>query len=145
MNNQMIHSTIIRDSKKFSDFYWFGAIDDRTMSEWLTSQNLVLPSDLIDFWKLTGGGDIFENETILGPFGNPELGDDIVGCNQYHYLQGLAKEYLLFHCSYYYSAVHLPTLKYVTLNDKYKVLKTFENFDEWYKKTIREGEVGDEK
>jgi len=43
----------------------FGAIPLPEIQDWLRQTGVVLPSELIELWQQTGGGDIFDSETIL--------------------------------------------------------------------------------
>ena len=48
-------------------FFPFGAIPEAELTEWLRRNALVLPNDLLELWQLTGGGDVFDSETIFRP------------------------------------------------------------------------------
>src|ERR1700722_15789023 len=48
-------------------FYPFGAIPTAELREWLRQNALVLPSDLIELWEATAGGDIFDREKSFPP------------------------------------------------------------------------------
>jgi|SRR5215467_10286344 len=43
----------------------FGAYHWAEIQDWLRRTGVVLPADLIELWQQTGGGDVFESETIL--------------------------------------------------------------------------------
>jgi hypothetical protein len=58
-------------------FVWNGPISAERLDTWLGERGLEIPDDLVEFWRETGGGDLFESETILGPFGDKRLGDDL--------------------------------------------------------------------
>jgi hypothetical protein len=59
---------LLQDAKSVPGvFYPFGAIPTAELREWLHQNALVLPSDLIELWEATGGGDIFDSETIFRP------------------------------------------------------------------------------
>ena len=59
---------LLEDFERVPDvFFGFGAIPESELNDWLKCHALVLPSDLLKFWQLTGGGDVFESETILRP------------------------------------------------------------------------------
>lgn len=104
---------------------------------WLQKHNLNLPEDLIAFWQVTGGGDLFESETILSPFGDTYLGDDIDSVNEFHYSQGMKRDYLVFHVGTGLSAVRLADGHYVTLRDNYQELSEFFSLDDWYVGEVR--------
>jgi len=48
-------------------FARFGAIPEAEVQDWLQNSGRVLPADLVELWQLTGGGDVFESETIFRP------------------------------------------------------------------------------
>jgi hypothetical protein len=65
---------ILKDAEIRPDlFAWFGAIARGQIEVWLRSSNLEEPDDLLDFWTKTGGGDLFEGETIFRPTQIPSL------------------------------------------------------------------------
>jgi len=98
----------------------------------MAQRKISLPDDLVDLWHELGGGDLFESETILSPFGSSALGDDIQGVNELHFRQGLSPEYLLFHKGLYLSAVRLADGKYVALFDSYVPFKEYSSLEDWY-------------
>ena len=50
-----------------------GEVQEPQLRRWLSENGLNLPEDFVAFLELTGGGDLFESETILGPYGDVEL------------------------------------------------------------------------
>ncbi len=61
-------ASILKDAELRPElFSWFGAIDRKEIDEWLHSNSLMAPEDLKEFWSETGGGDIYESETIFRP------------------------------------------------------------------------------
>jgi len=118
-------------------FVWNGGIVGDRLNIWLQKHNLNLPEDLITLWEVTGGGDLFESETILSPFGDANLGDDIDSVNEFHYSQGMKRDYLVFHVGTGLSAVRLADSCYVYLNDSYQDLSEFLTLEEWYIAEIR--------
>jgi hypothetical protein len=88
---------ILKDAESRPDlFTWFGAIARGQIEVWLRSSNLEVPDDLLDFWTKTGGGDLFECETMFRPTQIPSLepyfvsGDDIDTANQYRIPKGMS-------------------------------------------------------
>ena len=107
-------------------FVWFGAIPEAELSDWLQRNKLVLPFDLLQFWQLTGGGDIFETETILRPsVPTPPntcfVDDDIEDANRAHHANGKSSELYVFQQGCFLSAVRLPDQKFVILSKNYAV------------------------
>lgn len=129
---------LIQDSAHHPQlFVWNGAIASNRLQTWLEKRNLKLPNDLIELWQMTGGGELFESETILSPFGDAALGDDIDSMNELHHAQGMAQEYLLFHIGTGLSAVRLTDGRYVTLSDSYQELCEFLTLPDWYRDELR--------
>lgn len=125
--------TILTDSKVAPQlFVWNGPIKPQDLEDWLGQRHLTLPSDLISFWRETGGGDLFESETILGPFGDREMADDIDSVDAFHHGKGLPSGFLLFHVGLYCSAVRLSDGKYVVLTHDYAPLAEYSSFEQWY-------------
>ena len=134
---------LIRDTQIVpSVFKAFGAIPKVELKDWLQRNAIVLPSDLIELWQETGGGDLFESETILRPTVSSEPSanfaeDDIEGRNAAHAARGKPSDFYIFQHGAFLSAVRLSDQKYVTLADGYRVKNCFDSFDEWYVHTLR--------
>lgn len=124
-------------------FDWFGSIRPPALAEWLRRSGFVIPRDLQDFWIATGGGDVFESETLLRPTGMAAksgeffAGDDIETANERHRQRGLTAGLLLFHQGTWNSAIALDEQRYAVLNSEYSELFRFDSFDDWYAATIR--------
>lgn len=138
----MMNLPILNDYSRMPHlFSWFGGIPRSDLYDWMAQREISLPDDLVDLWHELGGGDLFESETILSPFGDSALGDDIQGLNDLHLRQGLSPEYLLFHRGLYLSAVRLADGKYVALSDSYVPFKEYSSLEEWYSDLRSEYEV----
>jgi hypothetical protein len=136
---------ILKDAESRPDlFCWFGAVGRGRVESWLQSSNLEVPCDLVDFWTQTGGGDLFESETMfrptLIPAGVPYFfsGDDIDTANQQRIRNGMSKSYLAFHDGSFLSAVRLADGKLVTLSGQHEETAVFSDLDDWYLRTLRE-------
>jgi hypothetical protein len=133
-----MNDILMQDSEIYPKlFVWNGAILRDRLNIWLQKHNLNLPEDLIALWEVTGGGDLFESETILSLFGDAYLGDDIDSVNEFHYSQGMTRDYLVFHVGTGLSAVRLADGHYVTLTDNYQELSEFLSLDDWYVGEVR--------
>ncbi|MGA2375559.1 MAG: SMI1/KNR4 family protein [Candidatus Sulfotelmatobacter sp.] len=114
-------------------FLFNGPIPLAELDAWLIERNLTVPDDLKQVWCETGGGVIFESETILGPNGNRELGENIDLENEFHKQKGMPADWLLFHTGFELTAVRIPTGEYACLREgSYEVTETFGSFAEWY-------------
>jgi hypothetical protein len=58
-------------------------------------------------WLKVGGGDLFETETLLAPYGDETLGDDIDTVNRFYPARGMPSNYLVFHYGWGLSVVRL--------------------------------------
>jgi hypothetical protein len=97
-----------------------------------------MPDDLVALWRETGGGDIFETETILGPGSDRELGDDVMAVNTDFRGRGLADSFAVFHVGSFVSAIDKNTKDYVELDPATLIVRArFRSLDEWYAKTLR--------
>lgn len=72
-----------------------GSIPKERLDEWFRQRDLEVPSELAELWQETGGGNLFESETILGPFGDVLTGDDVDSVNEVHRGRGLNRGYLI--------------------------------------------------
>jgi hypothetical protein len=120
-------------------FAWNGPIAVADLDDWLNIRHLRVPDDLRELWQETGGGEMFESESILAPFGSEELGDDVDGVNRLHRDRGLPSGYLIFHVSGVgVSAVRLANQCFVLIDeDDYAERAEFESLEDWYDSMIR--------
>jgi hypothetical protein len=120
-------------------FSWNGPIAVDDLDDWLNIRRLHVPDDLRELWRDTGGGEMFESESILAPFGSEELGDDVDGVNRLHQDRGLPSGYLIFHVGGVgLSAVRLADQCFVLIEeDGYAERAEFESLEDWYDSAIR--------
>lgn len=119
-------------------FAWRGPITRQALEQWTQQRRLRLPQDLLHLWCATGGGELFESETILGPFGDAALGDDVDSVNQLHRARGLSSDYLVVHVGSALTAIRLEDGHWVVLDPKtYSELSVFRTFNEWYRSILR--------
>jgi hypothetical protein len=119
-------------------FFDFNPIPQEELDDWLRRTGLTLPPDLLEFWRLTGGGDIFDIETVRRPtVPTPPnqcfVEDDIEGVNAWAEEKGKSADLYIFSTGEFDSAIRLSDQKYVILyKDSFTVRETFDSFDEWY-------------
>jgi hypothetical protein len=135
---------ILKDAKRRPDlFHWFGSIQRTQIEAWAQLSSIAVPDDLLEFWSQTGGGDLFESETIFRPTLTPSPepyfidGDDVDSANQFRIHNGMSKSYLAFHDGLFLSAVRMSDQMFVTLGESYEETAVFSDFDEWYLRTLR--------
>jgi hypothetical protein len=133
---------LLEDSRVRPDlFHWNGQMGAAGLYLWLSENPWVgrCPTDLLALWEETGGGDVFESETILGPRGDPQLGDDIAAVNSALRQSGMPERFLVFHRGMITSAADMESGDYVELSpDRFRVLRRFPSLEAWYVTTLRE-------
>ena len=121
-------------------FHWFGIVES-DFDRWLHELPCRVHPGLVAFWRRTGGGDVFESETLLGPL-HPDESANVLKLTQFHWSKGLPNRFTLFHVGSFYSASdtsktrHGPRLVTMKLGS-YEVEKTYRTFHEWYSDALR--------
>ena len=132
---------LISDARVRPDlFHWNGRIDLINLRAWLESNQWLgqCPSDVLLFWQETGGGDIFETETIFGPLSDPSQGDDIALVNHELRVRGMPVRFIAYHVGLLMSAIDTTSGDYVELEPAdFCVRRRFVSLDEWYRTTLR--------
>ncbi len=134
-----MNSLLEHDQKLRPDlFYWNGPVPKDRLREWLRERRLQLPQDLLDFWEETGGGELFQSETVLGPYGDSSLGDDVDTVNVECRAEGLPLGYLVVHTGLDVTAIRLADGRWVAFAPiSYAQLREYDSFASWYQR-IRE-------
>lgn len=135
-----MRSTLIQDAENHQSlFHPFGAIPEADLRKWMTDTHTNLPTELFDFYVYCGGLDFLETETILGPFGNPDLADDLKSVNLFHRKNGLAHSCLVFHRGTVGLSIFDEIKKvYCVLNvDTYELISSYATLDQWYSLGLR--------
>jgi hypothetical protein len=98
-------SQMMRDAEQRPElFHWHGPEGRTRLSEWAAAVGGKVPEDLLSLWASFGGGELFETETLLSPFGDPSIGDDIDGVTSFSRQRGLAEHWVVFHVGWGMSA-----------------------------------------
>jgi hypothetical protein len=119
-------------------FLWEGPLDPETLRILLSQKDWTIPDDLFSFWVATGGGDLFETETILGPKSSEELGDNLFTENDRLQKAGLPTDYMVFHMGLFLSAIRLRDGMYVRLDPRnFHELSEYSSMEDWYSSLIR--------
>jgi hypothetical protein len=119
-------------------FHWHGSLDKGVVEEWLSRQHVTLPDDLVELWVRTGGGDLFETETILAPMSqNEDERADVV--NRELRNRGLPERYFVFHVGLGgLSAVRLTDGVYLQLDDSdFVETGLYVSLEDWYRRVLR--------
>ncbi len=119
-------------------FFWEGATDSQRLKQLLAEKGWALPADLFSLLALTGGGEIFETETILGPFRDADQGDNLFTYNEEVRGRGFPAGYVIFHTGMAVSAVRLADGRYVEFGlDDFKERGEYASLEDWYLRLIR--------
>ena len=129
---------IVCDSQRHSDaFFWRGSLSLSAIEDWERQQSLCAPRDLKQLWTLKGGGDLFESETILQPFGGDDY-DLIESVSCVFWGKGLSTDYCIFHTGIVDSAFRKSDGALFSLgSSEQKQMSQFRDLDEWYLRTLR--------
>lgn len=130
---------ILADSRAYPRvFAWNDPLPRERIRKWADDFGVRLPDDLVDLWSTTGGGDLFETETIVAPFGDVYLGEDLEAENLRLWASGMSRAYLAFHCGLGVSAVRQSDLALVCLDSKLgSELREYHSLDDWYAAELR--------
>jgi hypothetical protein len=118
-------------------FRWHEPIDPERIAEWLRTHNYVVPESLAQFWETTGGGDLFESETVFAPRDHAD--DDIDDENDHLRTVGLPNHLLAFHRGYTVCAIDQRTNEFVELEPvTFSERRRYATLDEWYADVLRQ-------
>jgi hypothetical protein len=130
-----MNSQIKEDAAKWpNEFYLLQPIPPAELNAWLSERNLTVPDDLKEVWRETGGGDVFDTETILCPYGNRDLADDVDSVNEFYWRRGMPVDWLIFATGIgELTVVKMSTGEYANVRyDSFEVTETFSSFADWY-------------
>jgi hypothetical protein len=129
---------ILKDARLRPDlFSWWGALSISSIEEWECTYSCHAPKDLRQLWSTKGGGDLFESETILQPFGVPEY-DQIEPSSQVLWARGLSSEYCVFHTGLGTSVFRkLDGRIFYIDSEDFSRMSPFQDLDDWYRATVR--------
>jgi len=134
-------SLFVQDSRRVPHaFAWRGPISSERLRVWLRESGLqgLVPADLLALWEATGGGDYFESETLLSPFGDASMGDDVLGKRDLWRRSGLPRGLLPIATGVFPAALDTATGTVVALDpETHRELARFASVDDWYRATAR--------
>jgi hypothetical protein len=134
-------ASVFEDALALPDlFHWFGLIE-ADFNTWLKALPIRIHPGLVSFWRRTGGGSLFESETILGPLVADE-GENVLEVNQAHWKNGLSPDMLVFHTGCCWSASYVDRRRHRNLIlslkcGSYEIQQRFDTFSMWYENTLR--------
>lgn len=118
-------------------FRWNGAIVPEELVAWGLQRGLRIPSDLLQFWAITGGGQIFETETLLKPIVAAHDESGVERATNWLKSRGLPSGMLVFHEGLCFTTVRYDDGAYLTLDQRARVAGLYESFDNWYVQVLR--------
>jgi len=120
-------------------FHWNGRIEREELINWFKIRKWNLTDEMIEFYCMTGGGEIFESETILGLYSDQVFGDDLESMNKYYRNKGMPINWLLFHIGIKNSALNMDTLEIIVFDSiSFNIFNKYKTFSDWYINFIRE-------
>ena len=134
-------ATIFEDALLHPDvFHWFG-VDGAELEMWLTAFPLRVHPGLVSFWRRTGGGDLFESETILGPLASDES-DNVLKVSEGFWNRGLSPDLVVFHTGLRLSVSSVDVRRHrnrlvVLKPESFELEQSFDTFNAWYQNTLR--------
>jgi hypothetical protein len=132
-------SRIFDDARQKPElFRWNGPLDADAIDRWIARMRWRIPLDLRSLWVVTGGGELFESETLLRPL---EFDDtsEITRVTEWWRARGLAEQLVVFHEGMGLSAIRQSDGYYVWVpfTEPIRPACAFQHLDEWYEKLIR--------
>jgi hypothetical protein len=103
---------------------------------WLAALPVRVHPGLVSFWRRTGGGDLFESETLLGPLATEET-NNVLKVSEFHWNNGLPRDLLVFHMGLCVSASCVDMRRHrnrlvVLKPDSFEIALWFDTFSAWY-------------
>ncbi len=119
-------------------FRWKGSESRGRLSGWASGIAGKVPEDLLSLWSSTGGGELFETETLLSPFGDPGVGDDVDGVTQLYRERGLTPDWIVFHTGFGMSAFSTQDGRIAWFGSSSNTpTSVFASVDDWYTHALR--------
>jgi hypothetical protein len=120
-----------------SVFLWHGSIDHNEIAEWIRRRGWLIPKDLIEFWAATGGGEIFESESVLRPLISPDGQEEVEQVTQWCVHRGMPPGLIVFHQGLGFTATRSGDGMYVSLDTNFRISGLYSSLDKWYVKVLR--------
>lgn len=132
-------SQLARDVEKRPElFRWNGPEDRGRLRKWTAGFDGKIPEEMFLFWEATGGGEVFETETLLSPFGDSSAGEDIEGVTVSCRNRGLPENWMVFHIGWGVSAFDKKDGRFAWFEPQsYSPSRIIESFHDWYVSVLR--------
>ena len=118
-------------------FLWNKSIETQRLLDWANQHGWIIPFDLLDIWSQTGGGDIFESETLLRPVVDDRDDESVEHRTRWYRARGLPAGMFVFHEGMGVSAIRRERPGYVWFDMQERLAASYGSFDEWYVQLIR--------
>jgi hypothetical protein len=119
-------------------FIWRGPLPITDLEEWALQRSVNVPADLVQLWSVKGGGDLFETESILQPFGAPEY-DQIDSVSETFWKRGLSPDYFVFHTGLWDSVFRKSDGAVFSLRSRdLTQMLPFRDLNDWYSQNLRQ-------
>jgi hypothetical protein len=118
-------------------YRWYGPIDRQHLLDWSARLGWALPADLIEFWTVTGGGQVFETEEFPRPLSRSNDQDSVEVVTQLCRRQGMPAGLVVVHEGLGRTVVRCEDGAYLSLGDDFVIAARFESFNDWYSQVLR--------
>lgn len=119
-------------------FNWRGSIPLERLRDWAARSALVVPEELLDLWAWTGGGDLFESETLLRPAVDGADDESVEESTGFLRSRGLPEGYLVFLEGGFLSTIRESDGSIVWLDSStFSERGVFTSLSDWYTKLVR--------
>ena len=116
---------------------WNGPVAPDQLFAWGLQRGWNIPSDLSEFWTLTGGGVIFETEALLKPIVPASDDSGVEHATDSLKSRGMPGGLFVFHEGLCFSAVRYEDGAYVILDERAGVTGRYDSFGSWYVQVLR--------
>lgn len=118
-------------------FRWNGAIVSQRLADWSRKQSWRIPPDLSEFWARTGGGIVFETETLLKPIVGADDEKGVEQATDWLKGRGMPNGFFVIHEGLCLTVVRYEDGAYLTLDDRARIAGLYDSFDNWYVQVLR--------
>ncbi len=133
-----MNGLILNDAQRAPHlFRWNGQVGRRTIEDWIALHGWKIPGDLLDFWTITRGGEVFESERFLPPLASPDGQEEIVQVTGWCQRRGLPDGLVVFHEGLGFTAVRCLDGAYLSLDSAVQVAGEYTSLDQWYSDVLR--------
>jgi hypothetical protein len=119
-------------------FVWNGPVSPQELARWQRRLGWNVPPDLLSFWALTGGGRLFESETILRPILPDDHDGSVDQVTNWRRANGMPVGLVVFHEGLSFTAVRSVDGAYVWLDESSRVRGVYSSLDDWYRQVLRD-------